>query len=399
MVPQQDKKGRPMADSRNTKILIAEDDPKSAQVIRDLLEFEGFRVLTAANGREALDRIAAELVDLVITDFEMPVMNGFELLQMVNRGYPDLPVIMLTGRHREDMEKAISTLKEGAYDYLLKPVDLAKLLKSVITALRISQARKETRTLNDVLSDTLTKLHGKSEKLEELSRIHNDLLKIVSQDLEAPLTILTGSSKMLLKEKNEALSGDQRRLIESICSQGQIIQEIIDDLLDLAVVETDHTAIQKVETELHPIVDKCARNLRPVARSRGVAIQVQPPGRLRTVYVDSPRMKQVFFNLIHQAVQMSERDHTVRIGILPLANEQKVEILFHSRRVPLKQIEQIFSAQEEIRDVDRNMRYRLSLCREIVEQHSGKIWVEQGIEGETLFCTQVPNLFLPEQPG
>ncbi len=385
-----------MAPSRNARILIVDDDPKSAQVIRDLLEFEGFRVLTAANGREGLDRLAAESVDLVITDFEMPVMDGFELLQMINRGYPDLPVIMLTGRHRENMEKAISTLKEGARDYLLKPVDLGKLRQSVINALHISRARKETQALNDVLSDTLRKLHGKSEKLEELSRIHNDLINIISQDLEAPLTILTGTSKILLREKNKTLTKEQRSLIESICTQSQIVQEIIGDLLDLAVVDTEQAVIQKVEAELHPIVEKCARNLQPMARSRGVAIRVQPPGRLRTVYVDTARMKHVFFNLIHQAVQMSDRDRTVRIGILPLAKEQKVEILFHSQRVPLKQVEQIFAAQEEIRDVDRNMRYRLSLCRDIVGLHGGRVWVEQGIEGETLFCTQVPNLFLPE---
>ncbi len=386
-----------MASRRRARILIVEDDPKSVQVLQDLLEFEGFQILTAGNGREGLDRIGAEPVDLVITDFEMPVMNGFELLQRVNQGYPDLPVIMLTGRHREDMEKVISTLKEGAYDYLLKPVDLAKLRHSVMTALNISRARKETRALNDVLAETLRTLHAKSEKLEELSRIHNDLLKIISQDLETPLTILTGTSKMLLKDKNVALSGEQRRLVESICSQGEIVQEIIADLLDLAVVDTDQATIQKVEAELHPIVDKCARNLQPMARSRGIAIRVQPPGRLRTVYVDPGRMKQVYFNLIHQAIQMSERDHAVRIGILPLAHAQKVEILFHSRQVPFEQVAQIFAAREEIGDVDRNMRYRLSLCREIVALHGGKIWVEQGIEGETLFCTQVPNLFLPEQ--
>ena len=136
-----------MNSERQKNILLVDDDPKNIQIIQDLLEFEGYRVYSAVNGREAIDQIESTPVDLVITDYEMPIMDGFELLKYINRGYPDLPVIILTGQYREDMDKAIASLKEGAYDYLTKPADLTKLRKSVITAIHISETNRESRAL------------------------------------------------------------------------------------------------------------------------------------------------------------------------------------------------------------------------------------------------------------
>ncbi len=379
-----------------SNILIVDDEERASQIIQDLFELEGFRVFTAENGQTALKCIESTPIDLVITDFEMPIMNGFELLQAVNRGYPDLPVIMLTGQYREDMDKAIASLKEGAYDYLLKPVDLSTLRKSAFTALHLSQTRKESRQLNQALQDAHDALNKKSEKLEELTRIHNDLLEIISQDLEAPLTILTGSCKMLIKEEGTGLSEKQREAIEQISRNGENIQNIIGDLLDLALVEIGPVRIRKVETGLHAILDKCRRNLYPVASQRGVSIDLQPPSGLRPVYADEGKIKQVFFNLLYQAILWSDRNRAIRIGILPLPHDQKVEILLRSVTVSMDSAAKALSGEEEA-IIEKKTRYRLSLCREIVELHQGKIWVEKGIEGEVIFCVQVPNLFL--KPG
>jgi DNA-binding response OmpR family regulator len=379
-----------------SNILVVDDDEKSTLVIQDLLEFEGYRVYTARNGREALEQIEKHPLDLVITDFQMPVMNGFELLQAINRSRPELPVIMLTGQYREDMEKAITALKEGAYDYMLKPVDLTKLRRSVFTTLQVSQAKKESQALTEVLERTLTELNKKGEKLEELTRLHNDLLNIVSRDLEAPLTILTGSCKMLLKEEDSDLSERHRQLLELISRQGKDIQAIIGDLFDLAVVDMGQIELHKVETHIQEILEKCRRNLYSVAGNKGITISVQPPSGLKPVYVDEGRMKQVFFNLLHQAIELSNRNGSIRVGIVPLPHDQRIEILFKSSTVLLDKIQQIFDGQEIIKGIAKQIRYRLNHCREIVELHEGKIWVEEGIEGETLFCVQVPNLFKME---
>jgi signal transduction histidine kinase len=375
-------------------ILIVDDEPNNTQIIKDLLEFEGYGVLTAENGREALNLLEKNSLDLVITDYEMPVMDGFELLKSVSRGYPDLPVIMLTGQYREDINKAIATLKEGAYDYLTKPADLTKLRKAVITALHISQTKRESRSLTQALEKAHAELNKKNEKLEELTRLNNDLLNIVSQDLETPLTILTGSCKMLLKEGSTGFPEKQKGTIEMIGRQGEKILGMINDLLDLARVDTDRIEINKVETYLHGLIDKCQRNLQPVAGNRGIKIALQPPLGLKPVFADEARMKQALFNLIHQAILYSERNQTIRIGIIPLPQAQTVEILFHSTRVPHGEVQNIFSGEETSLEIDKRTLYRLNLCREIIELHEGEIWLEEGIQGETMFCLKIPILFV-----
>jgi signal transduction histidine kinase len=321
-------------------------------------------------------------------------MDGFELLKTVSRGYPDLPVIILTDQYREDMNKAIASFKEGAYDYLTKPADLTKLRKSVITALYVSQTKRESTALNQALTIAHTELNKKNEKLEELTRINNDLLNIVSQDLESPMTILTGSCKMLLKEDTSGLSDEQKNMIELIGGQGEKILGMINDLLDLARLDTGRIQINKVETHLHELIDKCQRNLHPVASNKGITIALQPPSGLKPVFADEAKMKQAFFNVIHQAILCSERNLTVRIGIIPLPQAQTVEILFHSSTVPRAEIQKIFSGEEESRKIDKRSLYRLSLCREIIELHEGKIWLEEGLQGETMFCLRIPILFV-----
>jgi DNA-binding response OmpR family regulator len=380
-------------------ILLVDDDGKSLDILTDLLEFEGYRVFTATNGRAALDVLEQNDMDLVITDFEMPVMDGFELLQSVSRGYPELPVIMLTGKNRENVQKAISAMKEGAYDYLLKPVDLTELRKSVLTTLNISQGKKESRALNEVLTTTLAELNRKNEKFEELSRIHNELLTILSQDLEAPFTILTGCCRMLRKELAPGMSEEHQEMIDLISRQEENIQATIRDLLDLAVVDTDRIVIHKVEARLHELVEKCAGNLYPVAINKGISFSLRLPPDLRTVYMDVGRMKQVLFNLMHQAISLSSNDTTIAVAIVPERRHQKVEILFHGNQIPLDGIKRLLSGEDRFKDMEKRMRYRLSLCREIVELHDGSIWAEEGGPGETAFCIQIPNLFMGVEAG
>jgi len=378
------------------EILLVDDEPQNTQILRDFLEFEGFAVTLAANGREALDRIEVSPPDLVITDYDMPVMDGFELVKAVCRGYPDLPVIMLTGQYRQDMEKAIATLKEGASDYLTKPVDLDRLGRSMATALQVSQARRERRVLTEALERAHAQLNREKEKLEELTRIHNDLLTIVSRDLEAPLIILTGSCKMLLRDGASRLPPVDREMVELIGRQGDKIQGIIDDLMDLARVETDAIQLKPVEVFLHPLLEKCRANLQPVAAAKAVTTTLQPPAGLKPVFADEGRIKQVLFNLLHQAVLFADPGQTLRIGILPQGRGQRVEILFRSRAFPMEAVRGLLSDREGEPGLDKRARYRLILCREIAELHEGHIGVEEGLDGEVLLTLEIPIRFTKE---
>ena len=113
-------------------ILVVDDEPRMVRFIQTNLELDGFRVITASNGLEAVEKVRTELPDLVILDVMMPEMDGFEALRMI-REISDVPVIMLTVKGEEaDKHEAISA---GADDYLTKPfspLELSDRCKAVL---------------------------------------------------------------------------------------------------------------------------------------------------------------------------------------------------------------------------------------------------------------------------
>lgn len=116
-------------------ILVVDDEPQVADTLRDLLEYEGFKVETAENGRQALDRLTSgHRFDLVITDMKMPEMDGLELLKRIQKLRKNLPVIVLTGY--ATLKNGLQAIKEGVYDYVSKPFSVDLLISVVHQALK-----------------------------------------------------------------------------------------------------------------------------------------------------------------------------------------------------------------------------------------------------------------------
>jgi DNA-binding response OmpR family regulator len=120
----------------NERILIVDDDPLIVRLVRANLDRAGYRVLTAADGEEALEVVAAELPDLVILDLMLPRLDGFEVCRRI-REFSLVPVVMLTARG-EQVDK-LRGFEMGADDYLTKPFAPAELLARVQAVLRRSQ--------------------------------------------------------------------------------------------------------------------------------------------------------------------------------------------------------------------------------------------------------------------
>ena len=130
------KEGSRMADRK--KILVADDEPQLALAVQIRLQSRGYQVVTATNGRQALELIAKERPDLVLLDVLMPVMDGYFTLRELNQrfGRGTIPVIVLTAR---DRMKELFEL-EGIEDYLVKPFDHDDLLVRIERVLRRREA-------------------------------------------------------------------------------------------------------------------------------------------------------------------------------------------------------------------------------------------------------------------
>lgn len=114
-------------------ILIVDDEPNYLIVLSELLKEEGFEVFTAPGGTQGLEIIREADLDLVVTDMQMPGMDGLEFLQAIKEIYPDLPVIMITAY--AEVEKAVAAMQIGAFNYLAKPFSNDELLVNINKAI------------------------------------------------------------------------------------------------------------------------------------------------------------------------------------------------------------------------------------------------------------------------
>lgn len=114
------------------RILVADDDVSSLEGLRMLLANWGYQVETASNGRVALQKVSAAEHKAVITDVIMPVMSGLELLRALRIERPGMPIIVLTGQG--NLDTLMRATQQGAYAYLLKPVDILRLKRVLASA-------------------------------------------------------------------------------------------------------------------------------------------------------------------------------------------------------------------------------------------------------------------------
>lgn len=176
-------------------ILVAEDEPGSAEYLRVLLEGRGHEVRLVANGLEALLALEARPFDLVITDLRMPAMDGFELLSHLAQRWPDLPAIVLSAN--EDVEDVVEAVRLGAINYLLKPATPASVGSAIDRALL---TRRRTSTAHT----TVPELIGSSRAMVE---VRHRVLMAARSDVHVLVTGATGTGKELVSRAIHAHSG------------------------------------------------------------------------------------------------------------------------------------------------------------------------------------------------
>jgi DNA-binding NtrC family response regulator len=153
------------------KILIVEDEEHARTGLAELVESWGYTTETAEDGRDAMEKIPSFAPSIVITDLRMPRLDGLGLLQELGDHPQSIAVVMLTGQG--DVEVAVTAMKSGAYDFIEKPVDAARLRNILINAVRQHGTERELEVTRRKLRDAgvLGSLVGTSKKMQEIFRL------------------------------------------------------------------------------------------------------------------------------------------------------------------------------------------------------------------------------------
>ena len=174
------------------KILIIDDEASIRRTLREVLEYEGFKIDEAGDGRAGLKAILQNTYDVVLCDIKMPKIDGMELLDEVMDKMPDLPIIMITGHGNE--ETAFEAAKKGAYDFIQKPIDLNRVLLTIRNAMDKSLLVTETKVLKRKVSKT-REIIGESPAIK---KIKDTIEKVASTDARVLVTGENGTGKELV---------------------------------------------------------------------------------------------------------------------------------------------------------------------------------------------------------
>jgi DNA-binding NtrC family response regulator len=155
----------------SARVLVVDDDPASCEAVAEGLRAEGFDVVTAFGGKEALARVRECVFDIVLSDVRMRDLDGLTLLRTLRRDTPDICVILMTAF--ANVEAALTAIREGAYDYVSKPLRLDELLLTMRRALTQLQLVRENRRFRETLADryTLTNIIGVSPAMIEVFKL------------------------------------------------------------------------------------------------------------------------------------------------------------------------------------------------------------------------------------
>ena len=154
------------------RILVVDDLPENVLMLQDRLEHEGYKVLTAYNGKSGIEKAQNELPDLILLDVMMPDINGFEVCKTLvsDSRTSDIPIILVTAK--TDPEDIKEGLDAGAYDYMKKPINKIELLARVKSELKLADAKKlllEVEKRNTFIATVVTANHKIKQPLTLIS--------------------------------------------------------------------------------------------------------------------------------------------------------------------------------------------------------------------------------------
>ncbi len=189
-------------------VLIVDDEKNIRAGLGKAIEMDGHNVLLAEDGQRALEIVESEEVDLVIADLKMPRISGEELLRRIVQGYPTLPVIILTGHGT--IESAVQAMRDGAYDFLTKPVNLDRLSLLVKRALSTRELVLQHRALQEELDQRreFANIVGKSA---EMKRIFDVVGQVAPTRASVLVTGDSGVGKELIADALHNLSNRKQK--------------------------------------------------------------------------------------------------------------------------------------------------------------------------------------------
>ncbi len=405
------------------RILLVEDNPAEAEYLEEVLRgarrFVG-EVSHADTLKRAFERAATQPVDVLLLDLSLPDSAGLPTLQQVTERLPSLPVVVLTGN--DDEEVAVQALQHGAQDYLVKGrADGDVLVRAIRYAIerkaaeevsrRLAReqaeraaaelARAETTRLNKALEETnkavlalYAELDERAESLKRASELKTQFLSHMSHEFRTPLKSILGLAGLLRDEVDGPLSAEQQKQVSLIQASAANLEQMVDDLLDLAKIEAGKSSIHVAPFDVRDLFAGLKGMIRPLLVRPAVELVFDGADGIPPLETDEAKLCQILRNFITNALKFTERG-SVRISVRPDGGDRVVFAVTDTGiGIAPEDHERVF---EEFTQLEGPLQRRvkgtglgLPLCRKLAALIGGKIELESALGQGSTFRLVVP---------
>jgi len=346
---------RQLLRNRQTTVLVVDDTAVVRGLLRQLLELYMYRVLVAPDGVEAL-RIMEENpgVRLVITDFQMPRMDGLELIQALREKHSPTELAIIGLSSLEDGKLPIRFIKAGANDFLHKPFEKEELYCRILLNLQ---------TIDQIRS------------LCELNQFKSRFLGVAAHDLRTPIDTLRNLSFQVLGGACGPLTDSQRETLGTMFRTSDQMLGLVDDLLDVSGVEAGNLQIIPVPNSLSDLVRKRVGLHVATAERNGVRLEdaVEP---IPDVPFDRERISQVIDNLIGNALKSSPSGSKIVVTVSQDSDMAHVAIAHQGPGLTRDDVGGAFAKAAPLpKDGEKTQGVGLAIVKKIILAHRGQIHV------------------------
>lgn len=332
-------------------ILLVDDEVDFLNVLSKRLEARGFAIDTATNGKTAIASAKDKAFDVIVLDLSMPDIDGIETLKQIKKDNPDMQVIVLTGH--ATVEKSVDAMKEGAVDFLEKPVDLSKLIEKMKVAHEIAEKKKIEQQM------------AHTEKLASLGT----LAAGIAHEINNPLTIILGFADLMLEKVPH--DSEFYELLKTIERQGQNAKRIVENLLGFA----RYTEYREEDVDINKNIRSVLAVVESVLTTNRISVSLDLSESLPIIRGSFGELQQVFFNIINNAIHEMKGGGMLTVASRAVDEGKRVEIQIADTGPGIKQRERakIFDPFFTTKKVGEGTGLGLSIAYGIIDKHGGTV--------------------------
>ena len=390
-----------MTDEVPAKILVVDDEPDLELLIRQRFrqKIRSNEIVFdfAGNGVEALEKLNRKNdFDLVLTDINMPVMDGLTLLIKIKEQQKHSKAVVVSAYG--DLENIRTAMNRGAFDFITKPIDFQDLETTIYKTIEEQRLIREGLDAREQLSKTIIeKKQAELEKIkaEQSEKFKQQFLANMSHEIRTPMNSIVGMTNLLI---NTDMQEKQKKYLDIIKKSSENLLVIINDILDLSKIEAGKMEFEKTDFRISDVIETVFHTLQLKAEEKELRLTYQIDEQLPKALVGDPvRLTQVLLNLAGNAIKFTEKGKVIiSTNLLSISgNEVIVEFSVSDTGIgiPQDKLDKIFESFSQASS-DTTRRFGgtglgLTISKQLIELQGGSIYVHSQYGKGTTFAFKI----------